>query len=154
MEITSIPRPGDPVRKIMMWPVATVEGGANLTQAAEEMAADDVGALLVLEHGTLAGVVSERDVVLHVADHADPDHLEVRDVMSVDLVTASSHESILTVARRLLTTGVRHLPVVDSGMIAGIVSARDVLSVLADAVEREPPVLVVDSGTRLVVRAR
>jgi hypothetical protein len=39
-------------------------------------------------------------------------------------------------------------------MIAGIVSARDVLAVLADAVERECQVITVDSGTRLVVRAR
>ena len=39
-------------------------------------------------------------------------------------------------------------------MIAGMVSARDVLGVLADAAEREPQVVMVDSGTRLVVRAR
>ena len=137
-----------------MWPVATVEGTANLTEAAEELAADDVGALLVLEHGVLSGVISERDVVRHVAEHADPDHLEVRDVMSVDLVTAASSDTIISAARRLLTSGVRHLPVVDAGMIAGIVSARDVLGVLADAAEREPQVVIVDSGTRLVVRAR
>lgn len=154
MELLRTIRPDDSVQQIMMWPVATIEGGSSLTAAAEELAVDDVGALLVLEHGVLAGVLSERDVVRHMAEHADPDHLEVRDVMTVDLVTATSSDTILSAARRLLVTGVRHLPVVDAGMIAGIVSSRDVLGVLTDAVEREPEVLTVDSGTRLVVRAR
>lgn len=154
MELLRTVRPEDPVQKIMMWPVATVEGSASLAEAAEELAADDVGALLVLEHGVLAGVISERDIVRHVAEHADPDNLEVRDVMNVDLVTATSSDSIISVARRLLTSGVRHVPVVDAGMIAGMVSARDVLGVLAEAAEREPQVVVVESGTRLVVRAR
>ena len=109
MELLETVRPEDPVQKIMMWPVATVEGTANLSEAAEELAADDVGALLVLEHGVLSGVISERDVVRHVAERADPDHLEVRDVMSVDLVTATSSDTIISVARRLLMSGVRHL---------------------------------------------
>ena len=153
MELLETVRPDDPVQKIMMWPVATVEGTANLTEAAEELAADDVGALLVLEHGVLSGVISERDVVRHVAEHADPDHLEVRDVMSVDLVTATSSDTIISASPLAYE---RRAPPAGGGreMIAGMVSARDVLGVLADAAEREPQVVIVDSGTRLVVRAR
>ena len=154
MELTRGVRPEDPVQMIMMWPVATVEGGASLSEAAEELAADDVGALLVLEHGVLVGVVSERDVVRHIAEHANPDHLDVRDLMTVDVVSAAPDDSILEVAHSLLNAGVRHLPVLQAGMIAGMVSARDVLGVLADAIDRGGDVLVVDSGTRLVVRAR
>lgn len=135
MEPLPVTGPEDPVRKIMMWPVACVEGGASLGDAAEELSAEDVGALLVFEGGTLAGLISERDVVRHLAEHTDPDQLNVRDVMTVDLLTARSDDSILTVADRLLTQGVRHLPVVDAGTISGMVSARDVLRVLADAVD-------------------
>jgi CBS domain-containing protein len=139
---------------IMMWPVATVEGGATLTEAAEELAADDVGALLVLEHGTLVGVLSERDVVRQIGKHDDPDHVEVRDVMSVDIVSVAPSDSIIEAARRMTSAGVRHIPVVDTGMIAGIVSGRDVLGVLTESVASEADVLYVDSGTRLVVCAR
>ena len=64
--------PSDPVRTVMMWPVATVEAGATLTQVAEALAADEIGALCVVEHDALAGIVSERDVVAHVAAGADP----------------------------------------------------------------------------------
>ncbi len=60
---TSQVRPTDSVRKVMMWPVAVIDGAASMRQAAEALAADEIGVLLVLEHGALVGVVSERDLV-------------------------------------------------------------------------------------------
>ena len=53
----------DDVRTVMRWPVSTVETVASLNEVAEGLAADEVGALCVLEGGNLAGIVSERDVV-------------------------------------------------------------------------------------------
>jgi CBS domain-containing protein len=48
---------------------------------------------------------------------------------------------------------VRHLPVVEDGTIAGIVSMRDLFNVLIDGAADEPDVVFVPSGTRVVVRA-
>jgi CBS domain-containing protein len=145
-------RPSDPVRKVMMWPVAVIDGAASMRQAAEALAADEIGVLLVLEHGALVGVVSERDLVRHLAADANPDHLDVQDIMTVDLVAVTPHDTVLDAAKQMLAAGVRHLPVQEDELVAGVVSVRDVLAVLTDAAAEEGDVLVVDSGTRIVVR--
>ena len=122
--------PASQVRSVMVWPVATVDGGATLTEVAEALAADEIGALCVTEDGRLAGIVSERDVVTHVAVGADPEHLSAADVMSNDLVTVAPDDLVLVAARRVVDAQVRHLPVLDDGLIAGIVSMRDLFTVL------------------------
>jgi CBS domain-containing protein len=145
-------RSTDPVRKVMMWPVAVIDGTASMRQAAEALAADEIGVLLVIEHRALVGVVSERDLVRHLAEDANPDHLDVRDIMSVDVGAIAPEDTVLDAAQQMLTAGVRHLPVLDDDLVAGVVSVRDVLAVLAHAASEDGDVLVVDSGTRIVVR--
>jgi CBS domain-containing protein len=144
--------PSDPVRTVMMWPVATVEALSSLTQVAEALAADEIGALCVIEQDALAGIVSERDVVAHVAAGADPAHLTAGEVMSSDLITIGPDDTVLSAARTMREAQVRHLPVVEDGTIAGIVSMRDLVAVLAASVDTDD-VVVVPSGTRVVVRA-
>lgn len=142
--------PATVVRKVMVWPVATVDADATLAEVAEALAADEVGALCVTEEGRLAGIVSERDVVTHLAAGADPSHLTAGEVMSNDLVSASPEDSVLEAARRMADAQVRHLPVLDGGLIAGIVSMRDLFTVLVDEVH-DPAVVVVRSGTKVMV---
>lgn len=131
---TAHTRPSDPVSRIMVWPVATVYTEASLREVAESLAADGIGALGVLDHELLVGVVSERDVVNHLAQSANPDHVTAGEVMTTDLVSARSDESILEAAQQMLDAEVRHLPVLDDGAIAGFVSMRDVVAVLAGSV--------------------
>jgi CBS domain-containing protein len=145
------PSPLGPVSTIMSWPVATIDHDATVEEAAEALAADDLGALLVLRDGDPAGILSERDVVAHVAAGSDLSHLHVGEVMAGDLVTVQAEASVLEAARSMAEAGVRHLPVLQGRLIAGMVSIRDLLPVLADAIGDED-VVVVPSGTRLVVR--
>jgi CBS domain-containing protein len=147
-------RPDSPVSQIMSWPVATIDHEATLEEAAEALAADNIGVLLVLREGALAGLVSERDVIAHVAASAELSHLSVGEVMASDLVTTPPDATIAAAARAMVDADVRHLPVLDGRLIAGVVSIRDLLPVLSDAVENDDEVLVVPSGTRLVVRTR
>lgn len=142
--------PATDVRRVMVWPVAAVDGDASLSEVAEALAADEVGALCVTQEGRLAGIVSERDVVVHLAAGADPAHVTAAEVMSGDLVSASPGDSVLEAARRMEEAQVRHLPVLDEGLIAGIVSMRDLFTVLVDEVH-DPDVVTVRSGTRVMV---
>jgi CBS domain-containing protein len=144
-------RPDRPVSSIMSWPVATIDHDATLQEAAEALAADDIGALVVLREGGLAGIISERDVVPHVAAGTELSHLLVGEVMTGDLVTTQGDDTILVAARTMVDADVRHLPVLREHLIAGMVSVRDVVAVLADALTDED-VVVVPSGTRVVVR--
>jgi CBS domain-containing protein len=143
-------RPDQPVSTIMSWPVATIEHQATLTEAAEALTADTIGALLVLHEGGLVGVLSERDVVVHVAAGANLSHLLVEEVMATDVVTVQSDATITDAARTMVESEVRHLPVMQSNLIAGVVSIRDVVAVLADSAV-DDDVVVVPSGTRVLV---
>ena len=144
--------PTDVVARIMVWPVATVPGEASLREVAESLAADGIGAVGVVEHGHLAGVVSERDVVGHIAQGANPEHVTAAEMMTTDLVTARQDDRIIDTARRMLEAQIRHLPVVDEDKIAGFVSMRDIFAVLLDVASHEEDVVVVPSGTRVVLR--
>ena len=63
------------------------------------LAADEVGAVPVLCVGKSVGLVSERDLVAHVAVGADLSHLTAGEVMSTEVVTAQQEDSILEAAR-------------------------------------------------------
>jgi CBS domain-containing protein len=144
--------PYDPVSRVMSWPVATIDHEATLEEAADALAADNIGVLLVLREGALVGIVSERDIVVHVAAGSDLSHLQVGEVMSGDLVTTPPETSISATARAMADADVRHLPVLQGNLIAGVVSMRDLVPVLADEAE-DGDVVVVPSGTRVVVRS-
>ena len=144
--------PTDAIARIMVWPVATVPGKASLREVTESLAADGIGAIGVVEHGHLAGVVSERDVTNHLAQGANPEHVTAADVMSTDLVSAHPDDLILDVARRMIEAEIRHVPVIDGDRIAGVVSMRDIFAVLVDVASHEHDVVVIPSGTRVIVR--
>jgi CBS domain-containing protein len=144
--------PTDTVSRVMMWPVATVPGEASLLEVAEAMTADAIGAVAIVENGHLAGVVSERDVVAHLAQGANPERVSAADVMTTDLVTAHPDDLILDAARRMVEAEIRHLPVIDEGKIAGFISMRDIFGLLVEVASHEEDVVVVPSGTRVVVR--
>ena len=144
--------PTDVIARIMVWPVATVPGEASLLEVAELLAADGIGALGVVENGHLAGVVAERDIVNHLAQGANPEHVTAAEVMTTELVTAHPNDLILDTARRMVEAEIRHLPVIEEDKIAGFVSMRDIFEVLIDVASHEEDVVVVPSGTRVVVR--
>ena len=66
--------------------------------------------------------------------------------------TAVPDDQILDVARRMAEARIRHLPVIDEDKIAGFVSMRDIFEVLIDVASHENDVVVVPSGTRVLVR--
>ncbi|GAA4542132.1 CBS domain-containing protein [Pseudonocardia xishanensis] len=126
-------RPDDSVVRLMRTPVASVATGWSVRDVAEELMADEVGALLVDgAHGPV-GILSERDVVVLVATGGDPDTVQARDIMTTELEWAEVEETIRRVSSRMRAAGIRHMPVrgVD-GKPVGIVSARDVLTVITD----------------------
>lgn len=128
----STARPTDPVRMIMARSVATVDAGASLLDVAAELAADEVGAVLVTGAGPL-GMLTERDVLNLVGTGADLAAAQAGEVMTADVIWARPEDTIAAVGERMLEAGVRHLPVGDGRDAVGIVSLRDVAAVLVAA---------------------
>ena len=122
----------DPVGKLAGRALVTVGEAVTLRSLARLMDEHDIGAVVVDRPDLPAGVVTERDVIRALAEGADPDIVWAPDVMSWDPVTIERDQSILRAALRSVDEGVRHLVVVDEGRPTGMVSARDLLQIVAD----------------------
>ncbi|HZA60122.1 MAG TPA: CBS domain-containing protein [Actinomycetota bacterium] len=104
----------------------------SLDAAARKMWEQQTGSLLVTHGDELVGIVTERDVLKAVAE-GTPLDTPVSAVMSKDLITVDPGTSLREAARIMTDKWIRHLPVLESGKLVGIVSQRDLAGVLAGA---------------------
>ncbi len=130
-ERTFMVDPRNAVRDLMSHGAISIDEKVTLRSLAAVLTELDIGVALVARPDGSVGVASERDVVRALAAGADPDEVWAADVMSDDIVFAEPDELIVDVAHRMSTEGVRHVPIVDRGTVVGVVSARDLLPVLA-----------------------
>ena len=109
--------------------VHTLAADVTLEQAAQELHARKVGALVVLdESGALLGVLSERDVVREVAQRgAACLRDKIGAAMSRGVITAHPRETVDEGLARMTDRRIRHLPVVDDDRLVGIVSIGDLV---------------------------
>src|SRR5436190_8558764 len=98
--------------ELMTREIVAVAPEDTLGEAAHEMAVANVGSAVVLEHGRLIGIVTERDLLKAVGERAHPSEARVREWMTRDPVTADEDTSAGEAARVMLEQGFRHLPVV------------------------------------------
>jgi CBS domain-containing protein len=97
------------------------------------MAARHIGALPVVDGDRLAGIFTERDILIRiVAAGLDPVATPVAQVMSTQLLVADIGETCETCLQRMQQAQVRHLIVLDQGRLTGIVSLRDLMTVDLD----------------------
>ena len=120
----------DPVRTLMAPAVATIAPTATLRAAATALAADRVGLLVVVDARGVRGVLSERDIVLAIADDHDLDEARVRDHASTELVGIDEAESIIEAAGTMAAAELRHLAVMRGEEVVGVISVRDIVDVL------------------------
>jgi CBS domain-containing protein len=114
----------------------TVAPGDGLGQAAKRMVARGVGAVLVLEGETLHGILTERDLMRAVAGGYS-DQATVAEWMTKHPETVEASDSTDHAASLMIHGGFRHLPVLEEGHVAGIISIRDLMRVaLADSAPR------------------
>lgn len=105
--------------------------------AAKQMAECKIGALLVMEKGKLAGIVTERDVVKTMANDKDCKTLRVTDVMTRNLLVSKPGDDLDYVMAVMIQNNIRHLPVVDENGLVGMLSMRDVVRVLVKNLKAE-----------------
>jgi CBS domain-containing protein len=121
------------VRDGMSDVVLTVGPGHTLRQAARLMAKRKVGAAIVIDpEGEGPGILTERDILLSVAEGQDPEQELVSDHLTASLVFAAPHWSLEQAAVAMVRGGFRHLVVVDSGETAGVISVRDIVRCWTD----------------------
>src|SRR5579864_9291529 len=104
----------------------SIEPTETVYHAVERMAERGVGALLVMSEGRLLGVISERDYARKVIlkDRSSRQCL-VRDIMTAPVITVTPDHSVDRCMEIMTTSRVRHLPVLERGEVAGIITIGD-----------------------------
>jgi CBS domain-containing protein len=106
----------------------TVEAGLPVLAAVRRMAERNVGAVLVLEDGRLAGIMTERDVLRALASGLSDDAV-VGDHMTEHPDTIAPDDTTEHAVVLMIHGGYRHLPVVDGHELVGVLSIRDLVLV-------------------------
>ena len=113
------------VGDIMTADVKTVSPGDTFAEAAKVLATNRISSVVVKDGDDVAGIITERDIVRGVADDVDVGTVPVGDRMTRALATVDAKTDVADAARLMAERRIRHLPVVDKGSLAGIISIRD-----------------------------
>ena len=114
-------------RDIMTTPAETLPPTATLTEAARRLRDLNVGSLPILDGDHLAGVVTDRDIVVRgIAEGLDPSSATVAEVATGAVVTVDVDDDAAEVARIMGERQVRRVPVVDGGRLVGLIAQADV----------------------------
>jgi CBS domain-containing protein len=124
--------------------VSTIGGDATVGDAVDELRAHKIGALVVSSDGEhIDGILSERDVVRALADErAGVLDRPVSSIMTSTVFTCGPEDDIELLMSVMTERRIRHVPVVESGLLCGIVSIGDVVKNRIDELEKDRRELV------------
>jgi CBS domain-containing protein len=123
------------IADVMTKSVISVDASMTINGAAKMMEDAKVGAVIVMENNTPVGIVTDRDFAVKVAAHAYNITSPVKQIMSSPLFSINSVESVRTAADLMHDRGIRKLPVIDGENIVGIITATDIVNLLAVSLE-------------------
>jgi CBS domain-containing protein len=137
--------PTDTIAAVMTKEPVVLESDSLLTDAARMMRDSDIGDVIVIEGGSVCGIVTDRDIVVRgIAADKDPATTRLGEVCSKDVTTVSSDTPVEEAVRLMRDRAIRRLPVVDDDRPVGVISLgdlameRDPSSALADISEAPP----------------
>jgi CBS domain-containing protein len=127
--------PMQTVRDVMTSQVVTLPSDTTLTEAARTMREQDIGDIVVSDGENLAGLVTDRDIVVRaVADKRDPEGTTIGEIVTRDLVTVRPDDTVQSAALLMRDHAVRRVLVTDEAKgLVGIVSIGD----LAEEIDPE-----------------
>ncbi len=107
---------------------------ASVYEALQLLAEKNIGALMVLRDGELAGVVSERDYARKVVLHGKTSmKTPIKEIMTEEVITVGIGSTVEEAMALMADKRIRHLPVVEGEMIVGVVSIGDLVkAIMAD----------------------
>jgi CBS domain-containing protein len=118
--------------------VHTITPKENILSAAQKLVNNGVGALIVMDNlGRLMGIITERDILRLSAQNASLNSLRVEQCMTHQLITANTEATVDEAQAVMTERRIRHLPVVENGILEGIVSQGDLVKAKLDAVQHE-----------------
>lgn len=118
--------------------VLSIAPDASVLDAIRTMAENSIGALVVIQDNKLAGIVTERDYARKVIlQGRGSDTTMVREIMTAEVITTTTEETVKKCMNLMTDRKIRHLPVLDGGKVVGIISIGDLVkAVIADQNEK------------------
>jgi CBS domain-containing protein len=122
--------------------IVTCDADASVREAVALLAERRIGAMPVLEGGSIAGIFSERDVIYQLQAQG-PAMLDrkVREVMTSPAVTVEPETAVLAALSLMTRRRIRHLPVVKGDEMIGLVSIGDLVKYRIERIESEAEAL-------------
>ena len=118
--------------------VITIESGNSLKEAMDSIIDNKIGALLVVKEKNLEGIISERDLIREFHKTGEISlGKKISEVMTTNIVVGLPDDDIEEVEALMTKNRFRHLPIMNEGEIAGIISIGDVVKLLAADRETE-----------------
>lgn len=137
------------VSDVMSRPVRTISPDSTTAEAAAECHERDIGSLVVVEDGELAGIVTGMDLLDVLGNQSHPGEQTIREVMSSPVVTTSSETTVGDAVMTMQENSVARLVVLDDDDIVGLVSTDDIVryvpqpfhrrEIIDELHETEPP---------------
>ena len=113
--------------------IYSIDPVETVYEAIAMMADKEIGALLVMQEGHPVGIISERDYTRKVIlKDKSSKQTRVSEIMTSQVVSATSQHQIDECVALMKQHHIRHLPVIDEGVVTGMVSLRDLFSAIID----------------------
>ena len=125
------------IADVMTKSVISIDSVMTINEAAKMMEDAKVGAIIIMANNKPVGIVTDRDFAVKVAAHAYQISAPVKQIMSSPLVSISSDETVRTAGDLMHDRKVRKLPVINNGNVVGIITATDIVNLLAVSVEED-----------------
>ena len=108
--------------------LCTIGPDARVYDALKLMADKDIGALLVVENGKLAGILSERDYARKVILHGKSSHdIPVKEIMTERVICVHPNNTVEECMALMTDKRIRHLPVIENDKLIGVLSIGDLV---------------------------
>lgn len=109
----------------------SVNPNSTMLETLKLLADKDIGAVLVMDDDKLVGIISERDFARSIAKNGKClVHAEVKDFMTTEVITISPGQTVQECMKLMTKEHIRHLPVVENGLVIGMISIGDVVKTL------------------------
>lgn len=115
------------VRNVMKKNVISIDSSMTVQDAAKMMDDASIGAIVVLEKGVVAGIITERDITRRIVAKGKPYTINVKEIMSAPVVVVNPDDSVWEAAQLMKTRKIHRMPAVQNNVLVGIITTSDIV---------------------------
>jgi len=125
------------IEDVMTKSVISADISMTISETAKMMEDAKVGSVIIMKNNMAVGIVTDRDFAVKVVAHAYEISSPIKQIMSSPLLSINSDESVRNAADLMYERGIRKLPVLNDDKVVGMITATDIVNLLAVSVEAD-----------------